>query len=323
MRAPTLPSDACGYEGLHGGRTILSGRASEGDQSMLQIAPQPLAAFGSVITASPGATLDALPDDDIRALFRTRGVILFRGFCADDDAFVRLSQRFSSRFLGLVHPADLRETVESDGATSTVNLGNLLIAHHQEMGYSPIRPDILCFLCVVPARAKGETFLCDGVALWNKMDADQRNLFRSKKLRYTFPHAAPDMWPLFIGESRSRDETLAALAQMPGIRSHPSDDGTLHIEYEVEAVRRTRFGDQEAFVNSVIVQADGMSFADGSEIPKALRLRLLALATSLNASIAWQHGDIAMIDNSRFLHGRAAFDDEKREIHVRMSYANF
>jgi alpha-ketoglutarate-dependent taurine dioxygenase len=43
----------------------------------------------------------------------------------------------------------------------------------------------------------------------------------------------------------------------------------------------------------------------------------------LTGEISWQPGDLVMIDNSRFLHGRRAFNDDRRRIFALLSYLKF
>jgi alpha-ketoglutarate-dependent taurine dioxygenase len=45
------------------------------------------------------------------------------------------------------------------------------------------------------------------------------------------------------------------------------------------------------------------------------------VAESLTTEIAWQRGDVAIIDNTRCLHGRRAFPGGTREILTRMGDA--
>jgi len=36
--------------------------------------------------------------------------------------------------------------------------------------------------------------------------------------------------------------------------------------------------------------------------------------------ISWQDGDVAVIDNSRFMHGRRKIEDSQRRLHAALSY---
>jgi alpha-ketoglutarate-dependent taurine dioxygenase len=45
---------------------------------------------------------------------------------------------------------------------------------------------------------------------------------------------------------------------------------------------------------------------------------LNAIAEKITAEINWQKGDILMVDNTRIMHGRRAFVDDKRNIYIRL-----
>jgi len=277
-----------------------------------------------VVVQNAASSLEEVESEQVRDLLRAHGVVLFRGFSADDAMFSGFTKRFSSSFVGLLHRPEMRESVDGDGATSTVTVGSQLIAHHQEMGYSPVHPDLLWFLCITPAKNRGETFVCDGAALWEQMDDDLRDQFRREKVVYRFRRAGPDVWCFITGFDCTQEQALSAFEVNEGISARANADGTIDIDYRVSAVVRTRYGGTEAFVNSVIVQKAGsVYFEDGTPILRPVQMRLLELATPLSSNIRWQPGDIAMIDNTRCLHGRNGFADSGRQIHVRMSYANF
>ena len=56
-------------------------------------------------------------------------------------------------------------------------------------------------------------------------------------------------------------------------------------------------------------------------MPADLLRRVADAAESLTIEIAWQRGDVAIIDNTRCLHGRRAFTGGAREILTRMGDA--
>ena len=66
-----------------------------------------------------------------------------------------------------------------------------------------------------------------------------------------------------------------------------------------------------------------VSFDDGAPVPASTRLSVLRTCNRAMARIEWLAGDVAMVDNSRMMHGRMPFEDTGREIHVRMGTAAF
>ncbi|MDJ0688013.1 MAG: TauD/TfdA family dioxygenase [Xenococcaceae cyanobacterium MO_188.B32] len=61
-----------------------------------------------------------------------------------------------------------------------------------------------------------------------------------------------------------------------------------------------------------------VSFEDGSEIDDEIMSELNEIAEKITAEISWKKGDILMVDNTRIMHGRRAFLDEKRDIYIRL-----
>ncbi len=280
--------------------------------------------WGTVVRARGAATVSALPRPEIIELLKTSGAVLFSGFEIDGDGFKTLTESFGHSFVTNLHAGSHRDMVSDEGRTSTVNLGNKLVGHHCELSYSPLRPELLWFLCVHPASKGGETFLADGVELWSKMGAELKARFSKKRIKYSFPRADRNVWPVYTGAWTGATEASQALGKLEGVSHRLNTDGTIDIEYVTDAALPTRWGTELAFVNSVIVHDQcSMFFEDGEPITEELKWDLLALAHDLTEPIKWRAGEVLLIDNTRMMHGRMPFTDPTRRIHVRMSNASF
>ncbi|WP_292865583.1 TauD/TfdA family dioxygenase [Nostoc sp. LPT] len=55
-------------------------------------------------------------------------------------------------------------------------------------------------------------------------------------------------------------------------------------------------------------------FEDGSKLHEEVADELEKLYDKFTQEISWQAGDLAMIDNSRFMHGRREFKDNRRQV---------
>ena len=64
-------------------------------------------------------------------------------------------------------------------------------------------------------------------------------------------------------------------------------------------------------------------FDDDSEITDEIMSELNEIAERITIEISWQKGDILMIDNTRIMHGRRAFEDEQRDIYIRLCSPSF
>jgi hypothetical protein len=66
------------------------------------------------------------------------------------------------------------------------------------------------------------------------------------------------------------------------------------------------------------------TFEDGSIVPDAIVEEIRDVSEGLTVAHRWQRGDLLMLDNSRFLHGRNPVGNvEEREIWTQFGYAGF
>ena len=97
---------------------------------------------------------------------------------------------------------------------------------------------------------------------------------------------------------------------------HINEDSTIFVQDITSAVVKTKNGNQDAFCNFVWVSHERGNeiFEDGSKLPDEVADELQKLYDKFVEEIPWQAGDLVMIDNSRFMHGRPEFKDNRRLI---------
>ena len=276
-----------------------------------------------IVHREANAELLEIPPDDIKSLFQSAGVLLFRGFEVDPMTMLSFAARYSSRF----NRDRLRPPVAgSDGYVQMVTEGMGYVEPHSEQANSPFRPDAIWFCCEVPAESDGETLVWDGVRLWDALPRSLQDLFGARKLRF-FQRYAEDRWQRFLGDGSTLADARRALDGVPGLSYHVADDHSIYMEYVCPAVVKTRFGQRDAFANSLLSERHTlgalMSFEDGSLIPDDVVATIEDTMSPLTEKICWQAGDLAVVDNSRFLHGRNAYRDPLRKIFSTLSFLNF
>jgi hypothetical protein len=57
---------------------------------------------------------------------------------------------------------------------------------------------------------------------------------------------------------------------------------------------------------------------DVTPIPADIVDELRRIEAEVTLDVPWRPGDVLIVDNTRFLHGRRAFSDLRREIYVRL-----
>lgn len=261
-----------------------------------------------------------LPEQKTLDYFKSSGILLFRGFGVDYEQMKAFAEKFSSRFVldkdrPIVDPRNKYVTL--------VDPGMHYVSPHCENANSPFRPDVIWFCCGVPASQGGETLFWDGVRVWQELDEELRQLFITQKIKFSQKFPAAD-WKRFLGVGATLADVKRTLNGILGLSYKINQDQSISLEYVCSAVVKTKYGHQDAFANSLIAEYKNprgvVTFEDGSPIPSTVINTIQQLMNNLTEVIPWQSGDLVMIDNSRFLHGRRSFTDTKRRIYSLLSY---
>jgi hypothetical protein len=253
----------------------------------------------------------------IPPLFQQSNVVLFRGFDAGQDQFRIFSSKLSREFV--THVNFSREPY-GDRTMTSVSPGKDHFFAHAEMGYLPFKPDVAWFYCEKPARKGGETTIYDGVQALKQLGKETRRLFEEKRILFclTLPvsvwsEIAPDKSLLTIYLSKFDSKVF----------SFEFDEADfLHTRFVSSAIANTRYNGHSAFCNSLL-DSNVPLFEDGSPIPKSAIYDVISVTEALSIPIMWQAGDVLMLDNSRFMHGRREFEGQERKVLVRFSNVAF
>jgi alpha-ketoglutarate-dependent taurine dioxygenase len=292
--------------------------------------------FGTRILATDKSDIFAIDQENIRSLFKKSGVLLFRDFDINTDKFEQFTNLFGTEFMHYIGGAQVRKIINKNGdqTISSVNFytdsdkqqkRTFKLPLHGEMFYTKSRPTLLWFYCVAPPLKDGETTVCDGVQVYQELSEATKNLFKTKRIKY-IRHYANGEWQ---GRFQTDDlSELAKFCQESDLHLKiDKDTQAITTEYVYPAIVKTRWGGQEAFLNSILIvewqEAAGKTdsivrLEDNSRIPDDVLLELQEVTERLTYLISWQRGDILMIDNTRMLHGRRAFSDQQRELYTRM-----
>lgn len=273
--------------------------------------------------------------EHLRKSLKSQGAVIIRTDASLSD-FEALS---NDLMIPMVHHSTStieRDAVNADATTSTVNKGMDAIPLHREGSYAPGCPDILMLYCVRPADQAGETILCDGVALVEILPEATRDFVVDAILNWRW-RIPPDRWMATLNVA-SKTEAVKRLEQ---IKSRfldwekldaTFDDNILEGLYETKCVIPTRWGNEKAFCNSLLIyhfreeseyypkKLFTPTLGDGSQFPVPMLLEIANLAGTITCDVRWMEHDILLVDNSRYMHGRRAFVDTQRRILIRMGY---
>lgn len=274
---------------------------------------------GKIVYGDEGKDILCLPVGEIKDLFKSFGILLFRGFGVTHEQMKAFAEQFSSRFTRETN----RPRVDSrDGFVSLVAQGTHFIEPHCENANTPFRPDAVWFCCGVPSAQDGETLFCDGVQVWEQLSEESKQLFLSKKIRFDINYSA-EQWKYFLGAGATLANVKQMLENLEGVSYFINEDESISFTYICPAVIKTKYSNQNAFANNILNSKESVIFENGSPIPDTVISEIEEVTDRLTEEIQWQVGDLVMIDNSRFLHGRRSFSDNQRLIFSIFSYLNF
>lgn len=271
------------------------------------------------VGATPGRTavLDAL---------KTTGAVVFRGYFAKLEEFIEFSDRFTAAYVPYVGGANNgRATVGGNASVYTVTEPSMKmpIPLHGEMYYTHTRPDLVWFYCINPPVANGETTLCDGTEILAHLSPATRRAFEERDILYR-RNFSKSVW-----QNSYQTDDLAELEgfcrdNRLGLAVH--DDGGISTTYRASAIARCPGGN--AFINSILTFAaqeyiagsseSQVRWSDGQEMDRAMLLEVKSVSDGLTTAHGWQPGDLIMVDNTRVMHGRRTFNDDQRNIVVRL-----
>lgn len=268
-----------------------------------------------------------------------RGALLLRGFKLESETSAQ--QVLANLGGGLLDDAfwsTPRSGVAAKTFTATEYPKDRTIGLHSEMAYMPAWPRLVSFHSLVVATQGGETTICD-------VDAVSRDLsdilakFQSDGVCYrrTYHPGVDIPWQKAF-RTTDPDEVMR-VAERVGMRAEWLDEDTLQTSHVAqgcvadEAGRPLWFSQAHVFHHSnippkqltMLLELFGQDqlprdalYGDGTPIPGAVVERVNDTFNRRALGVRWQPGDVLVLDNMRYAHGRLPFDGP-RKLHVAMA----
>lgn len=283
---------------------------------------------GLLIEPVDGGSVSDVDPDTLCSMLADAGFLLLRGFDEPSIAsFTSLVQNTSTSTT--LDPA--REFF-SDVAQK-VDAGFDEVGLHTENGNSPFRSHLAWFFCEKAAKEGSQTTVCDGYRVWDAFSEEARKVFSAQDIVYS-RYVSEQQWKAMtlhlLGNSKTADDVtiddLLELAKtFEGTEIIPQSDGGIVYAFSTPAAGTTRFGSRLSFANSILgpsynYEKPRITFADGSDIPEDLLAEVASVTAAHTENLEWRDGDVAVIDNTRVMHGRRAITDPDRTIYNALSY---
>lgn len=279
----------------------------------------------------------------VNATFEENKNLLFRGFKPIDgkSAFPGVVKQLSgSELLDYTEPSTPRTQVGQKVYTSTEFPEEEYIVQHNEHSYSNHWPLKIFFYCSIPAAEGGQTPICDSRAVYNLIGDAAKKKFEEKNVMYVrnFTEELDISWQHFFQTSdkaqvaeyankkniqlqwKDNDE-LRTSQQTQSVLTHPQTGEKVwfnqahlfhvsNLREEVSAFLLENYGEEHLPRNSY--------YGDGSSISNETLDEIKAAYAKASLTFEWQEGDLIMLDNILYSHGRNPYKG-KRSILVAMT----
>lgn len=286
---------------------------------MLKDQPTDAVTYPYVVTPGrDGEGLAGLDTARVDALFRENGAILFRGFGADLPAFKSFTRRFSP--IAVFNESGERDVVDKETTIQTVNLGSAPFPLHPELSRVPWRPDLAFFCCQSAPTRDGQTTICDGVELVRRLPDDVRGWLSGRSFLYREPVSLKSLHYWLGVERPSREQLANPPSGCPFRFDVDETDGLIYrsftapVLYDVPAANAPAFGNFLLFARFLLGRSDFPVLSDGESIPEFVVSALKEVSDTLSVPVDWRAGDLLMVDNWRFMHGRRAIHSTQERL---------
>jgi alpha-ketoglutarate-dependent taurine dioxygenase len=282
---------------------------------------------------------------EIEALLCRRGAVLLRGVGVDDvAAFKAVLNALGARLAEYVERSTPRSRLEGRIFTSTEYPSDAEIPLHNESSYSLDWPRRIFFCCLQPAAQGGQTSLVDSRRVYALLDPAVREGFVRRQVLYarnygqgvdlTWQEAFQTVEPEVVEERCRRSaiectwldggRTLRTRQVRPAALVHTPSDARVwfnqaHLFHVSSLSPETRTALVELF------EPEGLPrhawYGDGGAIEDGALAEIRRAYAAARVLVEWQRGDVLLLDNLFYAHGRLPFTGTRR-IAVAMTEAD-
>lgn len=278
----------------------------------------------AIIAGAPGMTPAALPEAELLGAYKAHGAVLLRGFDMSLEAFADFTAQYCASSVFNESPS--RDVLDGENNIQTVDKGTDEFQLHPELSREPWKPDVCFFYCIDAPKEGGETTVCDGVELAKNLSPAVREALSGRRLRYA-QMATPEQCSFWLGQAEPTDEALSnPPVGCPYTFARGAKGQVLRI-FSRPALHAPMFTQELAFGNFLLFaryqngRRGFPTFENGEVVSDEILAEVKAVGDRLKAPIRWQPGDVIMIDNTRFMHGRNAFSGaQERRIATYFGY---
>lgn len=300
--------------------------------------PVDFAGLSPVLTLGSGDVTGGAWVEEAKAALARDGAVLLRGPINDPNAAEDALSLIDGELLDNAFWSTPRSSVGRKTFTATEYPSPRQINLHSEMSYMRAWPRLIAFHALEVADEGGETTVCDLTALSTALGGIVDTFAERGVLYRRSFHQKLDLpWQTaFQTDDAAKVEAIATGMDM---QLSWLDGGVLQTSHTAqgairdEAGRLVWFNQSNLFhpstlgpsVRRGLVSVFGEDrlprdarFADGEPIPDEMIAEVNAAFDRITARMCWRPGDILVLDNMRFAHGRLPFRGSRR-LHVALA----
>ena len=281
----------------------------------------------AVLSPSGGETLATIDPALVEAAYKAHGALLFRGYGADLAAFRHFARSLCPT--AVINESPGRAVLDSAHAIQGVDGGANAFALHPELAREPWKPDAALFGCLSPPGTGGETTLCDGIALAAALPPHVRAGLLGRRLVHVMG-VWPELLRFWLGTETPDDALLANPQRALPYRFFRMPDGRIAREFSRPALHQPMFAAGPAFGPFLLFarfnngRGNFPLLDDLTPVPEDWLQTIRQTGEALTAEVRGEAGDVLVLDNTRFLHGRRAIADAaERTIATFFGYVRF
>ena len=267
---------------------------------------------GAIISAKTNKIkLNELNKDIVRKIFFEKGLILFNNFKLTPSDFLNFTKKFTLHYS---NDALRRKKRFNNNILRNVDIGNKKVPLHSESSFTLTRPQIIWFMCITPPKIDdgGETIICDGSKLWEKLSPSCKKFFKEEPVEYDVRISL---------DNKNQGIKKKWFLNHPGIYNEflDLDKKILTFKYKKFAVEKNYFSSKLFFCNHILSVKDEAQIKKATyknkPIPRKYFEEIKNISEKITYSHIWKKNQIFMIDNFRFMHGRNKISkNSKRDI---------
>ncbi|WP_028672312.1 TauD/TfdA family dioxygenase [Saccharospirillum impatiens] len=257
--------------------------------------------------------------EEVISKIATDGLCQIRNSDLSAEDFNELTNILSDQ--NLVHGSE-REKITEDDSVQEVTKGNDWVPPHMEMGRMPVQPDIAAFFCEKPAELGGETIVVDGKAVFESLPNDVIEYFSRNKIKYTATMDLP-YWSRAWGCETMDDVRKLVMAKFsdPSLSFSFLDNMCVDASFSTSAFKHKKDGSIH-FTNSIYGPYEGggggrLTDENNFKITQNLLDAISNVYLDLEQVVPLSAGDMVIMDNKRFMHGRNKFSGSNRRIYAK------